>query len=160
MKLCFLFRMLFVGLLVLGMTAGFSLSPKATYHQTPRRSPLYRDSSALSMTASASVSENLLPGIGAINKANDDLFEKLEALRENPYFRFYSVDILASCEYMPQELFECYTETCEIYPADEEDVRKDGWLHFDLLCLCRCCAVLLLLYMADRLISFLIFVLL
>ena len=39
-----------------------------------------------------------------------------------PFFRLYSVDILASCEYMPQELFECYSESCEIYPVDDDEV--------------------------------------
>jgi len=66
----------------------------------------------------------LLPGIAEIDKANDELFAQLEALRNQPYFRYYSVDILASCEYMPQELFECYTESCEIYPEDETEVSE------------------------------------
>jgi len=56
------------------------------------------------------------------------------------------VDMLASCEYMPQELFECYSETCEIYPVDEEEVPEDiktvdmdehdfeldGWARWDM----------------------------
>ena len=25
---------------------------------------------------------------------------------------------------MPQELFECYTESCEVYPADDDDVPE------------------------------------
>jgi hypothetical protein len=81
-------------------------------------------SSWMSSRASA-ISSNmeLLPGIEAIDAANDVLFEKLSRLRDNSYFRLYSVDILASCEYMPQELFECYSETCEIYPVDENEVR-------------------------------------
>jgi len=47
---------------------------------------------------------------------------------------------------MPQELFECYTESCEIYPIDDEDVPPgiklidseehnfdlDGWARFDM----------------------------
>jgi hypothetical protein len=80
--------------------------------------------SVLSMSSNTLVSSNeeLLPGIAAINSANDELFEKLESLRDEPYFRLYSVDILASCEYIPQELFECYSESCEIYPVDEEEV--------------------------------------
>ena len=64
----------------------------------------------------------LLPGIAEIDRSNGELFARLEGLRDRPYFRYYSVDILASCEYMPQELFECYTESCEIYPEDEEQV--------------------------------------
>ena len=62
------------------------------------------------------------PGIQAIQQYNADLLDRLETLRESNYFRLYSVDILGSCEYMPQELFECYTESCEIYPVDEEEV--------------------------------------
>jgi hypothetical protein len=65
-----------------------------------------------------------MPGMQAIDASNEELFHKLESLREKPSFRFFSVDILASCEYMPQELFECYTESCEIYPAEEEEVRE------------------------------------
>ena len=67
--------------------------------------------------------EELLPGISAINELNDDINAKLSKLCEHSFFRLFSVDILASCEYMPQELFECYTETCEIYPEDEDAVR-------------------------------------
>ena len=63
-----------------------------------------------------------MPGIAAIDARNDEILTKLEKLRTSPYFRFFSVDILASCEYIPQELVECYTESCEIYPADEDKV--------------------------------------
>lgn len=85
------------------------------YHHGP-------SSSALTSTAISSNSE-LLPGIAAIDQGNAELFANLESIRETPYFRFFSVDILASCEYMPQELFECYTEGCEILPVDEDEVR-------------------------------------
>lgn len=71
-----------------------------------------------------SSNEDLLPGIEAINQANGELFAKLEEMREQPYFRLYSVDILGSCEYMPQELFECYSSSCEIYPVDEDEVSS------------------------------------
>ena len=67
-------------------------------------------------------SSDLLPGIEAIQQYNAELLSKLEALRESDYFRLYSVDILGSCEYMAQELFECYTESCEIYPVDDDAV--------------------------------------
>jgi hypothetical protein len=75
-------------------------------------------------TAASAVSTNteLLPGIDAIMEQNEELWEMLDELRDKPYFRLYSIDMLASCEYMPQELFECYSETCEIYPVDEEEV--------------------------------------
>ena len=81
---------------------------------------------ALQSSASAiSSNEELLPGIDAIDTNNEEVFNCLEAMREAPYFRFFSVDILASCEYIPQELFECYTEGCEILPIDEEKVRYE-----------------------------------
>jgi len=54
--------------------------------------------------------------------------------------------MLASCEYIPQELFECYTESCEIYPVDDDEVPSDikssdleqhafeldGWARWDM----------------------------
>jgi hypothetical protein len=75
-------------------------------------------------SAAISTNEYLLPGIESIDRANDEICARLGKLRNNPYFRLYSVDILASCEYMPQELFECYSETCEIYPVDDDEVRR------------------------------------
>lgn len=72
-----------------------------------------------------SSNKELLPGIEAIDKSNENLVMLLDPLTEQPYFRYYSVDILASCEYMPQELFECYTQSCEIYPEDAEAVSVD-----------------------------------
>jgi len=88
----------------------------------------------------------LTPGINVINELNEDLEPKLNLLRDQNYFRLYSVDMLGSCEYMPQELFECYSETCEIYPIDEEEVPEDiktvdmdehdfeldGWARWDM----------------------------
>ena len=78
--------------------------------------------SARNAVTTISNNEELLPGISAINESNDDLSAKLSKLCDHSFFRLFSVDILASCEYMPQELFECYTETCEIYPEDEDAV--------------------------------------
>ena len=84
------------------------------------------------MSSAVSSNEELQPGIAAIDAANPVLYDKLSRLRDNPYFRLYSVDILASCEYMPQELFECYSETCEIYPVDEDEVRTTKTFHMGL----------------------------
>lgn len=90
--------------------------------------------------------EALAPGIAAINAALPTLAPLFEELRTLPYFRLYSCDMLASCEYMPQELFECYTESCEIYPVDDDEVpadiknadfnehefELDGWARWDM----------------------------
>ncbi len=80
-------------------------------------------SATTSTSLHSSATEELAPGIQAINSMNGELEPLLDDLREKNYFRLYSVDMLGSCEYMPQELFECYSETCEIYPIDEEEVR-------------------------------------
>lgn len=95
---------------------------------------------------SATQAEDLAPGIAVIDSLNTDLDQKLSTLREQAFFRLYSVDMLASCEYIPQELFECYSETCEIYPVDEEEIPQairevdmeehdfelDGWARWDM----------------------------
>jgi len=84
--------------------------------------------------------------MAAIDAALPTLSPLLSELRSLPYFRLYSVDMMASCEYLPQELFECYTESCEIYPADDADVppgirasdydehdfELDGWARWDM----------------------------
>lgn len=84
----------------------------------------FKKSTSLFASSAATISSNedLLPGIAAIDASNPSLYQMLESMRTKPYFRLYSVDILASCEYLPQELFECYSETCEIYPVDEDEV--------------------------------------
>jgi len=113
---------------LLVVTDGFVSGPglalryrSAARHQvTPPVSS--RSISQLSMSSVVSSNQDLLPGISAISESNEELLEKLESLRDQPYFRLYSVDILASCEYLPQELFECYSSSCEIYPVDEEEV--------------------------------------
>jgi Endoplasmic Reticulum Oxidoreductin 1 (ERO1) len=103
-----------------------------------RRGQRLLSSSASPAVSSLSSNEDLLPGISAIQSANSDLHRMLEVVREQPYFRLYSVDILASCEYLPQELFECYTESCEIYPAEEGEVRAllagDAKVGFPYVC--------------------------
>jgi hypothetical protein len=115
--------------LVVGVQGFFTPAPVFRNHRHQHGSaslqqPTKSSRSVLSMSSGTLISSNeeLLAGIAAIDAANDNLFGKLDALRDKPYFRLYSVDILASCEYIPQELFECYSQSCEIYPVDEEEV--------------------------------------
>ena len=75
-------------------------------------------------TAATLHDESLAAGITAIDSAMPTLSPLLSELRSLPYFRLYSCDMLASCEYLPQELFECYTESCEIYPVDDDEVPE------------------------------------
>ena len=95
-------------------------TPRFCYGAIRSFDPIWTSATRLASTFSSN--EELKPGMAAIDAANPALYEKLSQLRQNPYFRLYSVDILASCEYIPQELFECYSETCEIYPVDEDEV--------------------------------------
>ena len=82
--------------------------------------------------------ESLASGISAIDKAMPTLSPLLSELRSLPYFRLYSCDMLASCEYLPQELFECYTESCEIYPVDDDEVPEGKFCVFIVYCLFMC----------------------
>jgi hypothetical protein len=123
-----------------------AFSPAQLYPNSIQRHVGARLGSRSSSSTAISSNEELLPGIKAIDKGNSELFQCLEALGKTPYFRLYSVDILASCEYLPQELFECYTEGCEILPIDEEEVPEsirnvdqeeydfelDGWGRWDM----------------------------
>lgn len=87
--------------------------------------PIFHSTTTATTLAASTISlhdESLAPGITAINAALPSLTALLSDLRTLPYFRLYSVDMLASCEYIPQELFECYSESCEIYPVDDEEV--------------------------------------
>ena len=74
--------------------------------------------------------QSLSAGISAIDTAMPTLSPLLSELRSLPYFRLYSCDMLASCEYLPQELFECYTESCEIYPVDDDEVPEGKFRMF------------------------------
>lgn len=130
-------------LLVLSTSHAFVIT---TRHTSCRQSPSFKPRSLFSTASSISQNADLIPGIETINEHNHELYEMLKALRYEPFFRLYSVDMLASCEYIPQELTECYSETCEIYPIEEEDVPDeirvvderefefdmDGWGRWDM----------------------------
>ena len=97
-----------------------------TTTRTTTSSALQSSAAAASSSSSRSLAPNtaLLPGIAVIDAANPRIAEQMEQLQASSYFRLFCVDILASCEYMPQELFECYSETCEVYPIDDDVVRE------------------------------------
>jgi hypothetical protein len=98
--------------------------PHTTSLTTTSRTVLYTSSSSSSSSA-VSTNPNWLAGISLIDEYNDQIYDQINQIRQgSSYFRLFCVDILASCEYLPQELFECYSETCEVYPVDEEDVSQ------------------------------------
>lgn len=100
--------------------------PSLTTTTTTTSSALQSSAAAASSSSSRSLAPNtaLLPGIAVIDAVNPRIAEQMEQLQASSYFRLFCVDILASCEYMPQELFECYSETCEVYPIDDDVVRE------------------------------------
>jgi hypothetical protein len=109
--------------LTMGVAVAFPLQKTfpALKSQSPVIQPFRPRASVLS--SSVSFNEELRQGIMSIDGANELIMSQLNAIRQTQNFRLFSVDILASCEYMPQELFECYSETCEIYPVDDEQVN-------------------------------------
>jgi hypothetical protein len=108
-------------------------SRASRWHQPRPPHPANKRGIALFASVAPEYAADLSPGIDAINSQNADLYDQLNTLRTRPFFRLYSVDILASCEYIPQELFECYSESCEIYPVDDDEVsRGDMYLRSNL----------------------------
>eukprot|EP00613_Pedinella_sp_CCMP2098_P054569 CAMPEP_0171897546 /NCGR_PEP_ID=MMETSP0992-20121227/48198_1 /TAXON_ID=483369 /ORGANISM="non described non described, Strain CCMP2098" /LENGTH=392 /DNA_ID=CAMNT_0012525691 /DNA_START=8 /DNA_END=1186 /DNA_ORIENTATION=+ len=85
-------------------------------------------------------------GLQCIDEYNEDLLEVLDELRQQPFFRYYSVDLLKGCNYFPQDIDECSTQSCEIYPVDtgvvpknieavdaaEYDFELDAWVRWDM----------------------------
>ena len=97
------------------------------------------------------LSENLAPAHAALHEpaAIASFLPSLkELLSTTPSLSLYSIDLLAGCEYLPQEMEECSSATCELYPLDidveEEypevvnadradfDFRLDGWARMDM----------------------------
>jgi len=125
-----------------------SLAGLETIHQNSCHYHRHGSQQLTELWSSSAISSNedLLPGISVIDDANDVITEQMGGLEDSPYFRLFCVDILASCEYMPQELFECYSETCEVYPVDDDEVptnirdadfqehdfELDGWARWDM----------------------------
>ncbi|EED92607.1 predicted protein [Thalassiosira pseudonana CCMP1335] len=125
-------------------TSSHTIAPTQT--QPPTSSRRHHIISSLRATSAALHDTTLAQGIEAIDAALPTLAPLFSELRDLPYFSLYSCDMLASCEYLPQELFECYTESCEIYPVDDEEVPEsikssdftehefelDGWARWDM----------------------------
>lgn len=81
-----------------------------------------------------------------IDEYNEDLLDILDELRQQPFFRYYSVDLLKGCNYFPQQEDECESQACELYPADpgvvpesiiavdgdEHEFELDAWVRWDM----------------------------
>ncbi|KAG8470208.1 hypothetical protein KFE25_008629 [Diacronema lutheri] len=85
-------------------------------------------------------------GVDAINRQVDGAIEMLNEITSEPFFSLYSVDMLASCAYLLQDVDECNLQSCECLPCDDEDVPPhllardhaefefalDGWARWDM----------------------------
>jgi hypothetical protein len=85
----------------------------------------------------------------SLTPPNPSFLSSLSSLiASTPSLHLYSIDLLAGCEYLPLELEECSSSTCEIYPLDEDvselhpeitsadssdhAFRLDGWARMDM----------------------------
>mmetsp|Transcript_37178 Transcript_37178/g.116375 ORF Transcript_37178/g.116375 Transcript_37178/m.116375 type:complete len:410 (-) Transcript_37178:133-1362(-) len=89
-------------------------------------------------------SDWLLAGAAALSQHIAALAPQFAAVRERPFFRFFAVDLLASCGYVPQNEVPCELDACEIEPtedvpppmmerdANEYEFELDGWGRWDM----------------------------
>ena len=56
-----------------------------------------------------------------MDEHNEDLLEVLDELRQQPFFRYYDMDMLNGCNFFPQSIDEC-DRSCELYPVDDGSV--------------------------------------
>ena len=64
-------------------------------------------------------SDWLLAGAAALSQHTAALAPQFAAVRERPFFRFFAVDLLASCGYVPQNEVPCELDACEIEPTED-----------------------------------------
>lgn len=79
-----------------------------------------------------------------VRELNGEVLPYLEELRTYPFFKYFAVDLLASCGYMPTSEQQCELDACEIDPEDDVDERMverdqneyefelDGWARWDM----------------------------
>uniref|UniRef100_A0A7S3FF16 Uncharacterized protein n=1 Tax=Haptolina ericina TaxID=156174 RepID=A0A7S3FF16_9EUKA len=88
--------------------------------------------------------DKIAEGLNVVRTGNTGLLPLLRGLREFEFFRFYAVDLLASCSYMPTHEAPCDLDACEIDPADdvpqnmrerdenEYEFELDSWGRWDM----------------------------
>ena len=52
-----------------------------------------------------------------------DLYPKLEALMEKPFFRFFKINLYTDCPLWPDD-GQCMLETCAVEECDETEVGE------------------------------------
>ena len=83
-------------------------------------------------------------GAKAIRKHANEVLPAFQALKNKNFFRFYAVDLLASCGYTPSTEIPCALDACEIEPTDlapdtmvardedEYEFELDSWARWDM----------------------------
>mmetsp|Transcript_70817 Transcript_70817/g.189071 ORF Transcript_70817/g.189071 Transcript_70817/m.189071 type:complete len:286 (+) Transcript_70817:292-1149(+) len=88
--------------------------------------------------------EEFHDAIRVVLEGNSRLNPHFEHLRRRPFFRYFAVDLLSSCGYMPSIETPCGMDKCEITPAEdvprelrarderEHSFQLDGWARWDM----------------------------
>lgn len=86
----------------------------------------------------------LAKGITTVDELNGLTLPLLTQLREFEFFRFFAVDLLSSCSYMPTHDEPCGLDACDIEPAEdvpqrmidrdenEYEFELDSWARWDM----------------------------
>jgi len=86
----------------------------------------------------------LAEAIALVQKNNKQILPLLAEIRTRPFFRYYPVDLLASCGYTPSRESPCELDACEIEPhesipprmverdEDEYEFELDSWARWDM----------------------------
>ena len=106
------------------------------------------DRATLAATPVDAAIENSIPElaevIAALGAADLGVLSELEDLRSQKFFALYSIDMLANCAYLKDQLDECEFDACEVLPEepaplrlfardlDEREFDLDAWARLDL----------------------------
>ena len=79
----------------------------------------------------------LAEGVEVVRSQNPTMLPLLTRLRDFEFFRYFAVDLLAGCSYIPTEDEPCGLDACEIDPVDDEvpegmRARDEDEYEFDL----------------------------
>jgi len=79
----------------------------------------------------------LAEGVEVVRSQNPTMLPLLTRLRDFEFFRYFAVDLLAGCSYMPTQDEPCGLDACEIDPVDDEvpegmRARDEDEYEFDL----------------------------
>ena len=126
-------------------TTALAWSPAAhAPHRLPWHGGRNRPPLCIGVASSAEDAAWLVGGVSAVRASNHELLPLLTELREARFFRFYPVDLLAGCAYMPTHEAPCELDACEVDVAEEVpaelierdeseyEFELDSWARWDM----------------------------